>query len=256
MRAAHRGHRAIAPENTMPAFEAASGRCSFVELDVQLSRDCVPVVIHDETLLRTTDVLFLERFSGRAPWRVAAFSLEELRTLDAGGWFYRDDPFGTVAAGTALPESKEIVRIPTLVEVLRFAGAEELLLNVEIKDMRGSFEDAVVIDRILGAIEAAGCTSRVLVSSFNHDYLKRCSERCPQLATAALQEGSHPPGVVDYLRGLGVAAYHTDDAIVSETLVKSLREAGFFVGVFTVNDPQRSEELFGWGVNAVFADRL
>ena len=53
-----------------------------------------------------------------------------------------------------------------------------------------------------------------------------------------------------------MAAYHTEDSIVTEALVKRVREAGFFVGVFTVNDPSRSAELFGWGVNAVFADRL
>lgn len=99
---AHRGASADAPENTLPAVSlGARTGAGFVEIDVQRSSDGELVVIHDTTLARTTDVE--ARYPARAPYNVADFTLEELRSLDAGSWF------GAAYAGT---------RIPTLQNVL------------------------------------------------------------------------------------------------------------------------------------------
>jgi glycerophosphoryl diester phosphodiesterase len=252
--AAHRGNRAVAPENTLFAFEKSIGKCDFIELDVQLSRDGVPVVIHDETLARTSDVASLAEFGGRHPWRVSDFSLDELKRLDAGSWFYRDDPFGEIAKGCAAPSPSEPLRIPTLEEVLEFAGVHDLLLNVEVKGMQGPFAVDAVVASVVGTIERLQCGPRVLLSSFRHPFLERFKAAAPRLLTAALQESFHPKGLVGYLHGLGVDAYHMDDAIVTQPLVEMLRAEGFFVGVYTVNSPRRQQELFRWGVNALFSD--
>ena len=254
--AAHRGDRAVAPENTLAAFRKSIGRCDFIELDVQYSRDGVPVVIHDETLERTSNVGDIEACRRRFPWRVCDFTLEELKSFDYGSWFDRDDPFGRRHGGDRDVEEEGYAGavILTLEELLHFASVNDILLNVEMKDVHATMADERAVAGVLDVIEALGCTDRILLSSFYHPYLIRAKRSVPGLATAALQEGSHPEALVAYLHRLGVAGYHCDDAIVTEEIVTQLKAAGFFVGVYTVNDSKRQEELFRWGVNAVFTD--
>jgi glycerophosphoryl diester phosphodiesterase len=69
--AAHRGNRSQKPENTLSALASSIGKCDFIEIDVQLTKDLVPVIIHDDTLSRTSDVSKIERFEDRTPWRVS-----------------------------------------------------------------------------------------------------------------------------------------------------------------------------------------
>ena len=143
---AHRGDSFHAPENTLEA--ARLGRetgADAWELDVHLTRDDVPVVIHDESLLRTTDVAI--RFAGdprgRDGFRVSDFDLDEVRSLDAGSWFVaRDgDPRSACDFGTldrldpvAVEHFRSgSVRIPTLEEALLFTRDQDWLVNVEIK---------------------------------------------------------------------------------------------------------------------------
>ena len=254
--AAHRGARSIAPENTLCALKACAGRCDFVEIDVQLSSDGVPVIMHDDTLERTTDVVSHKAYARRAPWRLDAFTLEELETLDYGSWFYEEDPFGTLKTGRVPERLCENEPLLTLEKALRFVSEYDLYVNVEIKDMKSRFSDRDVIDKISRVIEQTGAGSRVLLSSFAHRYLPLCKESAPHIPTAALQEGSHPPRLTEYLAELNVDAYHCSDAIADRKSVEELRKDGYFVGIYTVNDPLRREELFGWGVNAVFTDRL
>lgn len=85
--AAHRGDRSQKPENTLSALVSSIGKCDFIEIDVQLTKDLIPVTIHDDTLDRTSDVSKIGRFANRRPWKVCDFTLEELRSLDFGSWF-------------------------------------------------------------------------------------------------------------------------------------------------------------------------
>ena len=143
---AHRGDSFHAPENTLEAarlgWEAGADAW---ELDVQLTRDGVPVVIHDESLLRTTDVA--ARFAGdprgRDGFRVSDFDFDEVRSLDAGSWFVADDggprsarDFGTLdrldPADIDHFRSGSVL-IPTLEEALIFTKEQDWLVNVEIK---------------------------------------------------------------------------------------------------------------------------
>ena len=254
--AAHRGERSRAPENTLRALRQSVGRCDFMEIDVQLSRDGVPVIVHDDTLGRTTDVSEIKAFALRKPWRVEDFTSEELSSLDFGSWFYRTDPFGEIKAGRVdLPgECRE--GLLTLEAALDFAREQGVFLNVEIKDMQGSFADGEVVETVMGVIKRTRTEPLVLLSSFYHPYLKLCKESAPNIPTAALQEYCHPADLIAYLRSLRVDAYNPDDAITDRKIVETVRGAGFFVNVFTVNDVQRQRELFGWGVNGVFTDFL
>ncbi len=177
---AHRGDSSHAPENTLEA--ARLGRQAGAdawELDVQLTRDGVPVVIHDESLLRTTDVA--ARFAGdprgRDGFRVPDFDFEEIRTLDAGSWFVDDNggprsarDFGTLdrldPADVAHFRSGSVL-VPTLEEALIFTREHDWLVNVEIK----SFPDHPpgLVGRVLEVIATTGTADRVLISSFDHD---------------------------------------------------------------------------------------
>lgn len=253
--AAHRGNRAVAPENTLAAFRKSIGKCDFVELDVQLSRDKIAVVIHDDTLERTSNVSAFEELRYLKPWPVNGFTLDELKGFDFGSWFHHDDPFEQVCRHHPdVEESYAGELIPTLEEVLHFASENGMLLNVEIKDMHELYDDEEVVKAVLGMIEDMGCSDRVLLSSFYHPYMTLAKRIAPYIPASALQELEHPENLLAYLKGLGVEGYHMDDLITDEETVAELKNAGFFVGVYTVNDKARQSELFRWGVDAVFTD--
>ena len=177
---AHRGDSFHAPENTLEA--ARLGRQAGAdawEFDVQMTRDGVPILLHDESLHRTTDVA--ARFAGdprgRDGFRVADFDLGEVRTLDAGSWFVADDggprsarDFGTMdqldRADVEHFRSGSVC-IPTLEEALNFTGEQGWLANVEIK----SFPDHPpgLLEKTLELIAATGTADRIVISSFDHD---------------------------------------------------------------------------------------
>ncbi|WP_345977502.1 glycerophosphodiester phosphodiesterase family protein [Sulfurimonas sp. HSL3-7] len=234
--AAHRGDRSRQPENTLSALRSSIGKCDFIEIDVQLSRDRMPVIMHDETLGRTSNAK--ERFRDRKPWHVNDFSFEELQSLDYGSWFNgRSEP------------------LLTLQQALAFAIEENQYLNIEIKDMSAFADDAEVVQTVITAIEKYGAESLVLLSSFYHPYLQLSKTISPVIPTAALLEHKKKD-LLNYLRSLNVNACHLDDVITDRHTVHALRASGFAVNVYTVNDPVRQKELFAWGVNGVFTDNL
>jgi len=237
--AAHRGDRSQKPENTLSALVSSIGKCDFIEIDVQLTKDLVPVIIHDDTLGRTSNVSKIGRFKDRRPWRVSDFTEEELQSLDFGSWFdHKYEP------------------ILTLEKALSFAKEQYLFLNVEIKDMSKTFADEIVVQTIIDMIKKMQAEHLVLLSSFCHHYLPMCKKRSSEIPTAALQMYKHPSNLIDYLHTLQVDAYHPNDKITNQKTIESLREASFFVNVFTVNKTKRQKQLFDWGVNAVFTDFL
>lgn len=257
--AAHRGARSERPENTLSAVSHSVGRCDFIEVDVQLSRDGVAVITHDFTLERTSDVSARAQFRDRAPWRVSDFDLVELKQLDFGSWFVSSDPFNTIKNGLVTrPElqNEEPQSILTLAGLLEFAVEKDLYLNLELKDLAGSLGDAEIVSTTIRDIQRGGCGDRVLLSSFRRGYLEEIKRRAPDLATAALEEHSVQDDLVEYLQALQVEAFHPSDELCHPELVSRLAEAGIRVCVFTVNDPQRQQELFAMGVTAVFSDFL
>lgn len=241
--AAHRGANSVCPENTMSALKRSVGHCDFMEIDVQLSSDGVAIVMHDDTLSRTTNVTKIVSFANKKPYRVCDFTFDELKTLDYGSWFYKDG-------------SSHYEPLLTFSDTLKFIKENQLFLNVEIKDMHDSFSDEKVLSVILQEIENCGVQSQIIISSFRHEYLPLCKKRLPNVPTAALVEDKHPYGLIAYLKALEVDAYNFNDEIVDKQTVEKLRQAGFFVNIYTVNDPLRAKELFDIGVNGVFSDVL
>jgi glycerophosphoryl diester phosphodiesterase len=196
---AHRGDSSHAPENTLEAARKGHASGAFAwELDVHLTRDGVPVVMHDESLLRTTDVDARFAHDPRAArgFPVSEFTWAEIRTLDAGSWFL--DPnsphrsaasFGTLRQ---LPEADRRffgsgqIRVPSLLEALLLTRDLDWLVNVELKNFPS--REARLLTEVLQAIDEADCAERVLISSFDHNDIVQAIRLRPEIPTGVLTE--------------------------------------------------------------------
>lgn len=234
---AHRGASAVAPPNTLAAFrKAAELGADGIELDVHLSADGVPVVIHDFTVDGTTD----------GTGRVRDLPLAALRELDAGSRF---DP---AFAGE---------RIPTLEEVFAEVG-DRLLINVELKSMPGN-EYPGMEEAVAGLIRRFGLTERVLVSSFNPLALRRFRKVAPEVPIGFLYETAPLSRLAQLLAallpGLRPQALHPHWSLVGPETVRRAHRRGRKVVVWTVDEPEAMARLSGWGVDAIitnYPDRL
>jgi glycerophosphoryl diester phosphodiesterase len=255
MMIAHRGARSLAPENTISAAEKAlESRADGWELDVAMSKDGVLVVLHDDTLERTSNVA--EIFPERGPWSVYDFSLDELQQLDFGSWFVESDPFEQIAQGNLTAndiEAYQSVKIPTLREALEFTQSNQWWVNVEIKDASGTTADAIIVQEVVKLVDMLGMEEQVLISSFNWDYLRQVKALNQNLATGVLVDKL----VVDPLAlmaELEAQAFHPGIKVTYAEQVKLLRENGYAVNVWTVNDVSDMEKLIEMGVTGIITD--
>ncbi len=254
---AHRGARSIRAENTMAAFKEAIKSSDFIELDVTFSKDGVPVIIHDDTLERTSNVREFKEF--KKPYRVRDYTYKQLLKLDFGSWFMRDDPFGTIKNGTVKIEDLKALktqRILTLDQVLKVLKKYNFPVNIEIKDLSRTPYDKTAIKTIIDIVEKHVMVNLVLLSSFNHKYLRQAFKINPNIDTAALEENNHAKDLVKHLKRLRVRSYNPSLKIADSDLIKNLNNAGIFVNIFTVNDKQEKLKLFEEGAKAVFTDVL
>ncbi|MDO7906032.1 glycerophosphodiester phosphodiesterase family protein [Paenibacillus sp. JX-17] len=205
---AHRGHSRIAPENTMAAFRRAVelAHVSWMELDVQLSKDGIPVVIHDFKLERTTN----------GQGRVADLTWEELRRLDAGGW--KDRAY-----------SGE--KIPSLNEVLKLCKGR-MKLNIELKtsgQMYPGLEQAVLEDLREHEME-----QDVVITSFDHGALTRMKEIAPGIQTGLIMD-ARPADLLQRVLRLGCSFLSIGYPWIDSRLMKEMNDAGIKVMVWTVD---------------------
>jgi glycerophosphoryl diester phosphodiesterase len=223
---AHRCGGALAPENTLAGLRlAARLGCGGVEFDAMLAADGVPVLMHDETLERTT--------SGSG--RVAAMDSAGLARLDAGS---RHHP------GFAAEP------VPTLVEALRLCAALGLWANVEIKPAAG--QEAETGQAV--ARHAAAATGKVLLSSFSAVALRAAADAAVQLPRAMLFEAI-PADWRERLMETGSRALHSSAGALTTEALQAVRDAGLPLACYTVNRRDEAERLFAVGVSAVFTDR-
>ncbi|HHV20932.1 MAG TPA: glycerophosphodiester phosphodiesterase [Propionibacterium sp.] len=224
---AHRGASAYAPENTLPAFElAAEMGADGIELDVQLTADGEVVVIHDETLDRTTD----------ATGRVGELTLAEIRRADASN--------GLAGFGGT--------RVPTLAEVLEVVRRGRMVVNVELKNLTEFYPG---LERAaLDVIAASGMAERVIVSSFNHWSLKTVQHLAPAMKVGVLlSDGIYLPW--EYAADFGAAAIHPHWGFLRVPgLVDYAHAAGVAVHVWTVNAETDLAAAISAGVDAVITN--
>lgn len=226
----HRGAAAHAPENTLAGFlRAAQLGARWVELDVQLTADGVPVVFHDDGLERTTD----------GEGRLLETSLVQLRRLDAGA------RFAPQFAGE---------RVPTLAEALTTIAGAGLGVCLEIK--AGEARGAVTAERAIAVARQQWPANAPtpLVSSFALTALAVAAEAAPEWPRGYLLDRLGL-GWADRARRLGCASLHVNEAVLDEQSVRTIKDAGFGLLAYTVNDRQRARRLWGWGVDGLFTDR-
>ena len=252
---AHRGARSLAPENTLPAAEKAlEVGADMWEFDVGLTADGEMILIHDDTLERTSNVA--EIFPDRAPWALHTFTLAEIRQLDFGTWFKQTDPFEQIAAGqvsTAALVSYTGVQAPTLAEALTFTHEQKWRANVEIKDMTNTPNDAHGVEKIVALVESMMTTEQVIISSFNHDYLKRVKIANSIMPIGALiyQPIDNPLALV---QTLGASAYHPRKNLIDAETITDLHQHGVAVNVWTVNDEALLRHFIGAKVDGIMTD--
>lgn len=220
---AHRCGGALAPENTLAGLRAAAGRgFSAVEFDVMLSADGTPVLIHDETLERTTN----------GSGSVCTTPDAVLFALDAGGG----------------------ERIPTLAEAASLCRELGLLANVEIKPALGHEADTgEAVARFVA--EHWGDGVPPLLSSFSLESLAAARRLAPQLRYGLLFERV-PADWRTLLTRLSAVTLHCDARFVSDALLADAAAVSVPVLCYTVNDPCQARTLFSRGVASVFTDRL
>lgn len=229
----HRGAKETAPENTLASIrEAARQGATWVEIDVALTRDGVPVVLHDETLERTT--------SGHGA--LAATDWADLRALDAGSWF------GAAFAGEPVPHFE------ALLDLVLDLG---LGLNAEIKPTPGrSLETAETVINTLKRrwpMDGNPGDSRLLVSSFQVDCLELARTLAPEIARGYLIDRP-PADWVAIADRVGATTLNLNQKRQTAESVAMARATGRPVLAYTVNDAERARTLFDWGVAAVFTD--
>ena len=253
---AHRGARSLAPENTLAAArKGLEVGADMWELDIQMTADAELIVIHDSTLKRTSNVR--EVFPSRKPWLVHEFTLDEIRFLDFGSWFREQDPFGQIAAGMVAPAdltSYAGVPAPTLDQALSFTREHNWRVNVEIKDLSRKPGDTQIVNRVMALVTELEMEDRVLISSFNHDYLAQIREAHPHIATGILVSKPHPQPVA-LLQRFRAQAYHPRlSFLLPRKEIAFLRSKGFGVNVRTVNDKKTMQRLVQAGVSGIFTD--
>ncbi|MDR3477694.1 MAG: glycerophosphodiester phosphodiesterase [Gammaproteobacteria bacterium] len=228
---AHRGASRYAPENTLSAFfKAKQLGAQWVEFDVMLSACGEAVVIHDETLNRTTNGNGI----------VGDYPYSYLRTLDAGAWF------NAKFSGE---------KIPTFKDVILCLQEHQLAANVEIKPLPGQEEQTA--KKVLADIRDYWTVDMMppLLSSFSVPSLRTVRQNSPD-ALIGLLIDEWFGGWEEVCDQLQCVSVHLNQRILDENVVRHIKAMNRFVLSYTVNDPHRAKELFGWGVDAVFSDDL
>lgn len=225
---AHRGDSKAAPENTLPAFESALAvGAEGVELDFHHSADGIPVVIHDETLDRTTNA---QHWWAGTEIPVASKALAALRQLDAGQWF-ADRFTGTL--------------IPTLEEALAVIVPRAICMLERKAGDPGTD---------IGLLERMNVVPGVVMTSFDWDYLGACHRLSAQLALGALGEQELTDSRCRAARAVGALLVGWNQEHLTAAQIDCARAHGLLVWAWTVDEPARAVQLVQQGVSGIITN--
>jgi glycerophosphoryl diester phosphodiesterase len=226
---AHRGASAVAPENTLAAFRAAAEQgAKWVELDVALLADGTLVVIHDDTVDRTT--------SGKGS--LGELTQADLADLDAGTWF--DARFAAE-------------RLPTLEQVIAILGDLGLSANVEIKQHAHHKSLDQLVDAVRTAIATRQPQTRIMISSFDPACLKAMAAKEPDIEMAMLWV-QPPQDWEAQLAAIPATTIHLYYKALSIGFLELARDKGIKVRAWTSNDPVELRSFWGSGLTGVITD--
>ena len=225
--ASHRGGAATAPENTLPAITAAlAGGFDYVEVDVALTADRHPVLMHDKTVDRTTD----------GHGRLSSLTLAEVKALDAGSWFDR------AFAGTP---------VPTLVE---FLDALVVADGRALVEMKGEW-DAAAVDAAVAEVAERGLERRIVFASFDARTLALAAAGSDVLSRLLILK-QLPSDVVSAVAEAGArgVVVNRKAVLARPGIVDELHAVGARVVVYTLNDDSQWDEVTALGVDGIVTD--
>jgi len=225
----HRGAALHAPENTLSSMRKAKELgIKWVEFDVKETQDGVLIVMHDETLDRTTN----------GTGKVIEKKWSEISNLSAGIKF------------SSLYEHEQI---PTFQEAIHTLKELNLGANIEIKPCPGrEISTSISIVEFISR-EWPTSLPEPLISSFCLESLLICKQMQPQLILGALFEDI-PWNWREILEKLKCSTFNVDETKLTERIVREIRNEGYPILAYTVNDKERAKRLFSWGVNSIFSD--
>lgn len=223
---AHRGGRKWAPENTMIGFKKSmDAGCDGVELDIHRCKSGELVVIHDETLDRTTDGKGL----------VKDCTYDEIKKLSAGKWYGKEF---------------ESERVPLLSEVLdAFDG--KMLVNIEIKNT--PIEYVGIEDDLINLLKNYKHPEKIMISSFDHELIRRIHKKSPIYEVAFL-DASIIADVGEYGKKLGATAWNAAHYELRPDAVERAQKAGLSVNVWTVDGSADWKRAMEWNVDGIVTD--
>ncbi|MUV39710.1 Glycerophosphodiester phosphodiesterase [Lentibacillus sp. JNUCC-1] len=225
---AHRGASKQAPENTLPAFDLAwQAGAEGIETDVQLTKDHVPVLIHDERINRTTN----------GSGYVKDYTFNELKQFDAGGWF--DKSF----SGTG---------IISLDDFLNWLSDKPLYLNLELKNNKIEYKDLEVI--VVEHLNHYRILNDTTLSSFNPHSIERLNQMNPEIDTALLVSKKRGADVVQKAHSIGAKSLHIKYKFLTPALAAQCRQKNIALRVFTVNSSRRMAHCFQTACTGIFTD--
>ena len=225
---AHRGFSGMYPENTMLAFrKAMKAGCNGIETDVQMSKDGVLVICHDELLDRTSNGTGL----------LKDYTYDELLNFDFGIKF----------------SSKfEGEKIPTLDELLQFAKENHIFLNLELKN--GLFSYDGMEKKIIDLIYKYDFKDSVILSSFNHFSMIKCKKIDGSIKTGLLYEGTFVD-IEKYCKNIGADALHPQYfSLLDAELTKKIQAEDIMINTYTVNHEIHMEALLDLKVDAIITN--
>lgn len=237
---AHRGFSSKFPENTMLSFQKAIEiSADWIELDVTLSKDNIPVVIHDDTLDRTSNGKGL----------VQKYSLKQLKTFDFGSWKNR-----------RFAEEK----IPTLEEVLKLIHNQSIHLNIEIKSSAYKKKDSShsIERQVLFLVKKYKLMGRVVISSFEPKVLTRLRSLSTKIRLAYLIEPGYEkimPDPISFVKEIKADSLNIHKSQIRSRLFQKIRAEKIPTYVYTVNTLVEFRKMIGLGIAGVFTnypDRL
>lgn len=231
--AGHRGDRSTAPENTMPALQAAlDGPMDFVETDIQMTKDGVPVLMHDTFVNRTTN----------GEGRVSDLTFAQIRTLDAGAWY------SPAYAGTRVP------KLESLLSALQAKQAEGNAKKA-LLELKGywSLEQVTIVTDLIASY---GVRELVFMSSFDTSSIDHVRQVDPSLPRAIITK-TLPNDPVAYAELYGAIALIVNQKAVQEQpwVVDRMHRAGLGIIVYTLNNKAKWEQALALGVDGVITDK-
>lgn len=234
---AHRGDSHNFPENTLSAFRAAATvGADGCEFDVRATRDGQIVVLHDDSLDRTTR----PRVSKEKKNKLSTRTLDEVKKLDAGSWK------GAQFAGE---------KIPTLDEALSVLKNSPCRPVIEVK------EEGLETG-ILDALNKSNLADRAIIIAFSTEVVKNFRRLAPQIPVALLKGGKAPGNknkfakeLIAHTRALDISIVNLQHTLLSPELIAILHKNGITIWTWTVDDPHRMQELIDWGIDGITTNK-